>query len=320
MVRSMLSESLRAVISQTLLKRTGGGRVAAHEIMIGTPAIRNLIREGKIAQMYSSIQTGQSRGHADARPVPDRDGREGLGQQGRGALQGAEQGRAVVAATGVTGSGTSEQLRTRVMDRDQGIKLMQELLKRVVERKASDLFITANFPPAIKIDGEIRPQMERALTPEQSAHAGARHHERSPDQGIRRHQGMQFRDRAARHRPLSRQRLRAAGPRRLRDPPDQRQDPHLRGAGPAADPEGSGAVQARPGDRGRRHRLGQVDHAGLDARLPQRQDPRPHRHHRGSGRVRAPAQGLRDHPPRGRASTPIPGTPRSRTRCARRPT
>src|ERR1700681_2498937 len=62
MVRSMLSESLRAVISQTLLKRTGDGRVAAHEIMIGTPAIRNLIREGKIAQMYSSIQTGQSAG------------------------------------------------------------------------------------------------------------------------------------------------------------------------------------------------------------------------------------------------------------------
>jgi twitching motility protein PilT len=58
MVRSMLSESLRAVISQTLLKKTGGGRVAAHEIMIGTPAIRNLIREGKIAQMYSAIQTG----------------------------------------------------------------------------------------------------------------------------------------------------------------------------------------------------------------------------------------------------------------------
>jgi twitching motility protein PilT len=58
MVRAMLSESLRAVISQTLLKKTGGGRVAAHEIMIGTPAIRNLIRENKIAQMYSAIQTG----------------------------------------------------------------------------------------------------------------------------------------------------------------------------------------------------------------------------------------------------------------------
>lgn len=58
MVRAMLSESLRAVISQSLLKRNGGGRVAAHEIMIGTPAIRNLIRENKIAQMYSAIQTG----------------------------------------------------------------------------------------------------------------------------------------------------------------------------------------------------------------------------------------------------------------------
>ncbi len=58
MVRSMLSESLNAVISQTLLKKIGGGRVAAHEIMIGTPAIRNLIREDKVAQMYSSIQTG----------------------------------------------------------------------------------------------------------------------------------------------------------------------------------------------------------------------------------------------------------------------
>ncbi len=62
MVRSMLSESLRAVISQTLIKKVGGGRVAAHEIMIGTPAIRNLIREDKIAQMYSSIQTGMSNG------------------------------------------------------------------------------------------------------------------------------------------------------------------------------------------------------------------------------------------------------------------
>src|SRR6187397_908771 len=62
MVRSMLSESLRAVVSQSLLKRLGGGRIAAHEIMIATPAIRNLIRENKIAQMYSSIQTGQAQG------------------------------------------------------------------------------------------------------------------------------------------------------------------------------------------------------------------------------------------------------------------
>ena len=62
MVRSMLSESLQGVVSQALLKKNGGGRIAAHEIMIGTPAIRNLIREDKVAQMYSSIQTGASHG------------------------------------------------------------------------------------------------------------------------------------------------------------------------------------------------------------------------------------------------------------------
>jgi len=63
MVRAMLSESLQAVISQTLIKnREGNGRVAAHEIMLGTPAIRNLIREAKVAQMYSAIQTGGAQG------------------------------------------------------------------------------------------------------------------------------------------------------------------------------------------------------------------------------------------------------------------
>jgi len=62
MIRSMLSESLRSVVAQTLLKKIGGGRTAAWEIMVGTPAIRNLIREGKVAQMYSAIQTGQALG------------------------------------------------------------------------------------------------------------------------------------------------------------------------------------------------------------------------------------------------------------------
>jgi twitching motility protein PilT len=63
MVRAMLSESLVAVISQSLLKlKDGSGRVAAHEIMVGTPAIRNLIRENKVAQMYSMIQTGSQFG------------------------------------------------------------------------------------------------------------------------------------------------------------------------------------------------------------------------------------------------------------------
>lgn len=62
MVRSMLSESLQAVVAQTLLKKKGGGRVAAYEIMMGSTAIRNLIREDKIAQMYSAIQTGSQHG------------------------------------------------------------------------------------------------------------------------------------------------------------------------------------------------------------------------------------------------------------------
>ena len=62
MVRSMLSESLRSIVAQTLMKRIGGGRVAAHEIMIATAAIRNLIREDKVAQMYSAIQTGNNVG------------------------------------------------------------------------------------------------------------------------------------------------------------------------------------------------------------------------------------------------------------------
>ena len=62
MVRSMLSESLKAVISQTLLKKVDGGRVAAHEIMLGSSAIKNLIREDKVPQMYSTIQTSNQLG------------------------------------------------------------------------------------------------------------------------------------------------------------------------------------------------------------------------------------------------------------------
>ena len=62
MVRSMLSESLQGVISQVLLKRAGGGRVAAHEILVATSAIRNLIREDKVAQIYSAMQTGGNLG------------------------------------------------------------------------------------------------------------------------------------------------------------------------------------------------------------------------------------------------------------------
>ncbi len=62
MVRSMIASSLQAIISQTLLKRTGGGRVAAHEILIGTGAVRNMIKENKIPQMHSALQTGAEDG------------------------------------------------------------------------------------------------------------------------------------------------------------------------------------------------------------------------------------------------------------------
>ena len=160
MVRSMLSESLRAVISQTLLKKNGGGRVAAHEIMIGTPCDPQPDPRGQDRPDVLRDPDRRRAGHADPRPVPHRAGRQGRGQQGRGALQGAEQGRSVMRVAERT---------ERHMDRDQAIKLMQDLLRRVAEKKASDLFITAGFPPAIKIDGEIRPQSERALTVEQSA-------------------------------------------------------------------------------------------------------------------------------------------------------
>jgi twitching motility protein PilT len=90
MVRSMLSESLRSVISQTLLKKIGGGRIAAHEIMIGTPAIRNLIREDKVAQMYSAIQTGQAHG-MQTLDQNLANWSSGADHQGRCAHQGAEQ-------------------------------------------------------------------------------------------------------------------------------------------------------------------------------------------------------------------------------------
>ena len=165
MVRAMLSESLRAVISQTLLKtKDGTGRVAAHEIMIGTPAIRNLIRENKVAQMYSAIQTGQQYG-----------------------MQTLDQNlQELVKRNAVAPSGSARQRRpTRIcspadleraalahrrnrsgyMERDQAIKFVHELLRVMVSKKASDLFITAGFPPAFKVDGKMTPVSNQSLTP-----------------------------------------------------------------------------------------------------------------------------------------------------------
>ena len=206
------------------------------------------------------------------------------------------------------------------MDRDQAIKLMQDLLRRVTEKKASDLFITAGFPPAIKIDGEIRPQMRARAHRRAVGDAGARHHERPPDQGIRRHQGVQLRDRAAGHRPLPRQRLRAAGAigcvirlinakiptfEELELPPILKEVVlSKRGLVIIVGGTGSGkstTLAAMVGYRNEKTR----------GHIVTIEDPVEYVH---------TAQGLRHHAPRGRASTPTPGRRRSRTRCARRRT
>ncbi len=94
------------------------------------------------------------------------------------------------------------------MERDQAVRLTQNLLKKMVENNGSDLFITADFPPAIKIDGTIRPFADRPLTPAQSSLDRSLDHERQAGQGIRRDQGVQLRDRAAGHRPVPRERVR----------------------------------------------------------------------------------------------------------------
>ena len=133
------------------------------------------------------------------------------------------------------------------MDRDQAIKLMQDLLRRVTEKKASDLFITAGFPPAIKVDGEIRPQSERALTAEQSATLVRAI---MNDRQTKEFDATKECNFAIAPPGIGRFRVSAfvqQGATGCVHPPDQRQDPDLRGAGPAADPEGSRAVQARPG-------------------------------------------------------------------------
>ena len=131
------------------------------------------------------------------------------------------------------------------------------------------------------------------------AAAGARGDERQAGRRVRAHEGVQLRDLAVGHRPLPRQRLHAAGPRRPGLPHDSADPADHRRAGPAHGAEGRGDVQARPGDLRRRHRLGQEHLAGGDGRLPQRKLLRPHHHHRGPGGVRAPAQELHRHAARG---------------------
>ena len=157
MVRAMLSESLIGVISQTLCKtKDGSGRVAAHEIMLGTAAIRNLIRESKIAQMYSSIQTGNSHRHADARPEPGRPGAAQHHRRRRSARQGQDPRELPRLKP--------QRTRTTIMERDQASKFVNDLLRLMVSRNGSDLFLTADFPPAIKVDGKVTKVSPQPLT------------------------------------------------------------------------------------------------------------------------------------------------------------
>ena len=142
------------------------------------------------------------------------------------------------------------------MDREQGIKLMQDLLRRVVDKKASDLFITAGFPPAIKIDGEVRPQSERALTAEQSA---VLVRSIMNDRQTKEFDATKECNFAIAPPGIGRFRVNTfvqQGQHRLRHPPHQFQDSDARGARAAAGAQGSRAVEARPRDPGRRHGFG----------------------------------------------------------------
>jgi Tfp pilus assembly ATPase PilU len=254
MVRAMLSESLRAVISQTLLKtKDGSGRVAAHEIMIGTPAIRNLIRENKVAQMYSAIQTGSSSAcrrstrtcrtwsAATSSSAPRRAARRQQGQLRADRRRTSPLQRERPAA----GADRME------MERDQAssscttccaMMVSEEGLRPVHDRRS--------FPPAFKIDGKMTPVSNQPLTRSTPPNSRARIMN-DKQAASSRPQGMQLRHQPRRHRPLPRQRLHAAGPVGLvLRTITTRSRSSTTSTCPGA--EGRGDDQARAGDHGRR--------------------------------------------------------------------
>ena len=192
----------------------------------------------------------------------------------------------------------------------QATELIHDLLRGMLSKKASDLFITAGFPPAMKVDGKMTPVIDQALT-EAHTRIWRAADERQAGRRVRGDQGVQLRHQPARHRALPRQRASCssnASGMVLRTINTQIPDLDELGLPPVL--KDVVDDQARPGDPGGRHRLGQIDHARGHDRLPQREQLRPHHHHRGSGGVRARAQQLHRHPARGRAWTPSPGTRR----------
>ena len=190
MVRAMLSESLVAVISQTLLKtKDGQGRMAAHEIMIGTPAIRNLIRENKVAQMYSAIQTSQAVGMQTLDQCLVELVRRNLVPSRK---------RATAPSTRTCSADLRRAGEVRLMERERATKFIHELLELLVKQKGSDLFITAAFPPAIKVDGKITPVSKTALSPQHTIELVRSVMNDKQAAEFEVDQGMQLRDQPAR--------------------------------------------------------------------------------------------------------------------------
>ena len=186
------------------------------------------------------------------------------------------------------------------MERDQASKFVNDLLRLMVSRNGSDLFLTADFPPAIKVDGKVTKVSPQPLTGQHTLaltravmndKQGAEF-ERTKEcnfaispQGVGRFRVNAF---------VQQGQVGLVLPHHPRHPADHRRP------GSAAGAQGSGDDQARADDLRRRHRLGQEHLAGGDRRLPQRELLRPHHHDRGSGRIRPPAQELHRHPARGR--------------------
>ena len=165
MVRAMLSESLVAVISQTLMKtKDGQGRMAAHEIMIGTPAIRNLIREGKVAQMYSSIQTSQSVGMQTLDQCLVELVRRNLVNIAEARNRAVQQGtvRRLTAAS----STRNAEAERHAWNANAPPSSSTSSSTCWSSRRARTCSSPSGFPPAIKVDGKISPVSKSQLSPQ----------------------------------------------------------------------------------------------------------------------------------------------------------
>ena len=186
------------------------------------------------------------------------------------------------------------------MERERATKFIHELLELLVKQKGSDLFITAGFPPALKVDGKIPPVSKTALTPQ---HTIELVRSVMNDKQAAEFEATKECNFAIAPPGIGRFRVNAfvqQGRVGMVLRTINVDDPEVRGAGPAAGAEGRRHDQARPRAVRRRHRLRQVDVAGGDDRLPQREQLRPHHHDRGPDRVRARAQELHRHAARGR--------------------